>query len=74
MLTTQLVLGLLHEGEAGLDAPEPHLVDEVIGEIGCRDPSAATGHSGDHGPVLVLHDALTDGWMLKPTLPLPSRL
>ena len=26
-------LGLLHEGEAGLDAPEPHLIDKVVGKV-----------------------------------------
>jgi len=26
-------LGLLHEGEAGLDAPESHLIDKVVGKV-----------------------------------------
>lgn len=32
-LTNPIGLGLLHEGKAGLDAPELHLLENVIGEI-----------------------------------------
>jgi len=44
-------LRLLQEGEAGLDAREPHLLNEVIAEVLAaviHPQPKATGHMGGH--------------------------